>query len=90
MQVHIRVFGDVQGVFFRSGTQSEAQKLGLRGWVRNVADDSVEIMAEGERPQLGKFLEWCSHGPAGASVSNMQYEWLDIPGNFHDFRIRYD
>jgi len=90
MQIHIRVFGDVQGVFFRSGTQSEAQKLGLKGWVRNVDDGSVEIMAEGERPQLGLFLEWCSRGPEGASVSDVQYEWLEGAGTFHDFRIRYD
>lgn len=87
--IHIRVLGDVQGVFFRSGTQSEAQKLGLKGWVRNVEDGSVEITAEGDRVQLGIFLEWCSHGPAGASVSDVQYEWLDIQTGFPDFRIRY-
>jgi len=90
MQLHIRVFGDVQGVFFRSGTQSEAQKLGLTGWVRNVDDDSVEIMAEGGKLQLGKLLEWCSHGPTGATVSDVKHEWLEGAGTFHAFSIRYD
>jgi len=88
--IHIRVFGDVQGVFFRSGTQSEAQKLGLKGWVRNVDDGSVEIMAEGGKPQLAMLLEWCSSGPAGAAVSAVKHEWLEGAGTFHDFRIRHD
>ena len=89
-RLHILVSGDVQGVFFRAGTQGEARKLGVVGWVRNVpAGDGVEVMAEGERSALEKLLEWCSHGPAGASVSKTEHEWLDSTGEFRDFRVRY-
>ena len=53
-------------------------------------DGSVEIMVEGEKPQLGMLLEWCSHGPAGATVSDVKHEWLEGAGTFHAFSIRYD
>jgi acylphosphatase len=89
-RLHILVFGDVQGVFFRAGVRGEARKLGLSGWVRNVPDGTVEVMAEGERAALEKLLDWCSHGPAGASVSEIKHEWLDCKAEFADFRIRYD
>ena len=89
-RIRIIVYGDVQGVFFRAGTVSEAKKLGLTGWVRNSDDGSVELVAEGERKQLEKLLEWCAHGPAGASVSKVEHKWADATGEFADFGIRYD
>jgi acylphosphatase len=90
MQLHIIVYGDVQGVFFRAGTVSEARKLGLKGWVRNNPDGSVEMVAEGDKSALGRLLEWCSHGPAGARVSKLVHEWGDAKGGFTDFGVRYD
>jgi len=90
VRLHIRVSGDVQGVFFRAGAQSEAKRLGLRGWVRNVNDSSVEALAEGAKSALDEFLQWCSKGPAGASVSEVKYEWMEATGEFKGFRIRYE
>jgi len=89
-RIHISVFGDVQGVFFRANTREKAIWLGLTGWARNVRDGSVEIIAEGEKENLEKLLEWCSHGPAAASVSKVEHEWLENRDEFKDFRIRYD
>jgi len=89
-RLHISVFGDVQGVFFRANTQDKARELGLRGWVRNVRDGSVEIVAEGEKETLEKLLEWCSHGPVAATVSRLEHEWLENKNEFSDFKIRYD
>jgi acylphosphatase len=89
-RLHVRISGDVQGVFFRAGAQDEASRLGLAGWVRNTKDGSVEAMAEGERSKLELFLEWCSHGPAGASVSRIDEEWSQASGGFDGFRIRFD
>ncbi len=86
--LHILVLGDVQGVFFRAGAQDQAKKLGLSGWVRNTPD-GVEVLAEGERPALESLLEWCYHGPAGASVSAIEYGWME-PAGLKEFRIRYD
>ncbi len=88
-RLHVIVSGDVQGVFFRAGAQEEARRLGLVGWVRNNDDGSVEATAEGGRESLERLLAWFSHGPAGASVSKMQHEWLEATGEFSDFRIRY-
>ncbi|MDD5340529.1 MAG: acylphosphatase [Candidatus ainarchaeum sp.] len=88
-RIHIIVYGDVQGVFFRAGTVSEAKKLGLKGWVRNNPDGSVEMVAEGDKTALGRLLEWCAHGPAGASVSKVEHRWVDAAGEFADFVVRY-
>jgi acylphosphatase len=88
-RLHVLIFGDVQGVFFRAGAQDEARRLGLAGWVRNVPDGSVEIVAEGGRDALERLLGWCGHGPAGAAVSDVKSTWLAATGEFADFRIRY-
>lgn len=88
-RLHIFISGDVQGVFFRAGTQTEARRLGLVGWVRNTEDGRVEVLAEGERSALEKLLEWCSHGPAGASVTKTEHEWLESKNEFRDFWIRH-
>jgi len=87
-RLHILVSGDVQGIFFRSGAQDEARRLGLTGWVRNLPDGSVEVMAEGRREALQKLLEWCEHGPPGASVSEVKSQWLGHTGGFADFSIK--
>jgi len=89
-RLQIIIAGEVQGVFFRAGTVSEAKKLKLTGWVRNTEDGSVEVMAEGERNALESLLDWCYHGPEGASVSSIEYRWLDASGEFGDFSVKYD
>lgn len=88
-RIHIRIFGDVQGVFFRAGAQSQATKLGVFGWVKNVHDGSVEVLAEGEHERLQKLLDWCKAGPAGASVSKVDFEWLVNKDEFEGFDIVY-
>ncbi|MCI0503889.1 acylphosphatase [Candidatus Micrarchaeota archaeon] len=87
-RLHIIITGDVQGVFFRAGVQGEARKRGISGWVRNVPDGTVEVMAEGGRAALESLLEWCSHGPAGASVTEVKSERASASGEFADFIIR--
>lgn len=89
VRLRIIIYGNVQGVFFRAGVQSEARRLGLRGWVRNLPDGSVEAVAEGERKALEKLLEWCGHGPDGASVSEVRIRWEAASGKLAGFRITY-
>ena len=89
-RLHVIISGDVQGVFFRAGAQSEAKKLDLVGWVRNNPEGSVEVMAEGEADKLKKLLEWCSRGPPGATVSKVEHEWMENKNEFRDFRLRRD
>ena len=88
-RIHIFVFGMVQGVFFRANTADTARRLGVTGWVRNVPDGSVEVIAEGEKETLEQLLEWCKRGPSAAEVSKVDFEWLEGSDEFSDFRIRY-
>ena len=85
--VHLFVHGRVQGVFYRAKTQKVAEALGLTGWVRNCDDGSVEIHAEGDKAKLEELIEWCRKGPALASVSNIDLNWVESEG-LHSFDIR--
>ncbi|OGY41728.1 MAG: acylphosphatase [Candidatus Buchananbacteria bacterium RBG_13_36_9] len=87
-RVSIIINGQVQGVFFRYKTQQEAQKLGLTGWVRNNADSSVEILAEGDKDKLEELIAWCKAGPRSAQVENVEVNWAPYRGEFEGFEIR--
>ena len=64
----VTVHGRVQGVAFRWHTQRQAQQLGVRGWVRNSADGSVEAHLEGESEPVESLLTWLATGPPSARV----------------------
>ena len=84
------VYGRVQGVNFRYFVRNVARRLGLKGYVRNLASgDAVEVQAEGENPQLDKLLEQLKVGPPGARVKRVEVDWSDYSGQFTDFSIRY-
>jgi acylphosphatase len=87
--VHVRVEGRVQGVGFRYYVLERAQVLGVRGWVRNRWDESVELVAQAPREVLERFLGLVQRGSRSAYVSRMETEWLPDPGqSFVDFHIR--
>jgi acylphosphatase len=73
-RVKIKIFGSVQGVFFRYSAQEKARQLGLKGWAKNTEDGAVEIMAEGEKENLKKFIDWCYIGPPTAKISKIEME----------------
>jgi acylphosphatase len=79
----------VQGVFFRDFTSTEATFLGLAGWVKNLFDGRVEVLAEGEKEDLEKLLTKLKQGPPGARVKNVEVIWEDYLGEFHEFRITW-
>jgi acylphosphatase len=84
------VYGRVQGVYVRYFVRSVAKKLGLKGYVRNLASgDAVEIKAEGEKPRLDRLLEELKTGPPGASVKRVETDWSEYTGEFDNFTIRY-
>ena len=84
------VYGRVQGVYFRYFVREVGRRLGLKGYVRNLASgDAVEIKAEGERPRLDRLLEELKTGPPGASVKRLQTDWSEYTGEYDDFTIRY-
>jgi acylphosphatase len=84
--LNIKVHGRVQGVFFRASTKTQAEALGINGFVRNEKDETVYIEAEGEEEALKKFVEWCSHGPKYAIVEKCEVTESDIR-NFNNFII---
>lgn len=88
-RAHIIIKGYVQGVFFRASTRDMANGLGLTGWVRNLPNDSVEAVFEGTEGALKKAVMWCHKGPPGATVINVDEEWLGYTGEFEGFEIRY-
>jgi acylphosphatase len=85
--VHVRIYGIVQGVFFRKHTQLKANELGINGWVRNTADGSVELEAEAVPEILDSFLRWCQQGPEKAVVNKVEVAETSFK-NFTSFEIR--
>lgn len=88
VRMHLVIEGRVQGVFFRAATQEQAHRLGIKGWVRNCPDGSVEVMAEGPREKAEELLGWCRQGPPRAHVHDVKLRWEEFSGEFPDFRIR--
>ncbi|MDD5751378.1 MAG: acylphosphatase [Candidatus Peribacteraceae bacterium] len=70
--LRIKITGLVQGVFFRAHAKEQADTRGLRGWVRNSKDGTVEIHAEGTEESLKELEAWCHRGPPEARVENVQ------------------
>jgi acylphosphatase len=89
-RVHVYVSGRVQGVFFRAATRQQAVALGITGWVRNLPDGQVEIVAEGAAEAVGRFLDWCRVGPPRARVEHCAVAEEPCRGEFDDFEVRRD
>ena len=88
-RVHLVIKGLVQGVFYRVSTQQTAMNLGLKGWVRNLPDGSVEAVFEGPSEKVREAVEWCRQGPPGARVSEIDEKWLDYTGEYSRFSVTY-
>ncbi|MDJ0844119.1 acylphosphatase [Crocosphaera sp.] len=75
--IHVFIAGTVQGVGYRYSTVQEAQRLGIRGWVRNRIDGRVEAIFEGTEPIIEKMVQWCHHGPKSAKVTDVTVETVE-------------
>ncbi len=87
VRVRAVVSGRVQGVAFRFETQWAAERIGVRGWVRNRPDGTVQALFEGERERVEEMLAWCRRGPALARVTAVDVTWEDYLGDLAEFRI---
>jgi acylphosphatase len=87
-RLHVLIRGRVQGVFFRASAQEEAQRLGLRGFVRNRLDGAVEIVAEGDATSLAALRRWANNGPPGAAVTGVDDIAEAATGEFRTFSVR--
>jgi len=88
-RAHVFVSGRVQGVFFRDHTRRWATSLGLMGWVRNLLDSRVEVLAEGEKGRLEDLVARLKQGPPMSEVRGAEVTWEDFRGEFDDFRITW-
>ncbi|MEM1942781.1 MAG: acylphosphatase [Candidatus Caldarchaeum sp.] len=85
--VRVRVYGRVQGVWFRSSMKEKADELGLDGWVRNLDDGSVEAVIAGDEEKVNKLVEWCRVGPPLAKVEKVMVEKIAEPPDLRGFSI---
>lgn len=86
---HAFISGRVQGVAFRYFAQDMASSLEVTGWVRNLHDGRVEVVAEGERDRLEQFLALLRRGPRLARVEEVAVSWEDFRDEFPDFSIKF-
>jgi len=88
-RIHAFVSGRVQGVLFRHETRGTAKSLDIKGWVRNLPDSRVEVVAEGEKDKIDNLLEFLKKGPPAARVDKVDVETEEYKGEFEDFNVRY-
>lgn len=87
--VYMKASGRVQGVGFRFFVRQQATAFGLTGWVRNRADGSVEIHAEGDRELLEAFAARVERGPTFGRVDDLTVEWIEATGSYYSFDIEF-
>ena len=84
--IRLTIKGKVQGVFYRATAKDIADQLGIKGWVRNLPNNNVEITATATEELLQKFIDWCKQGPPRAKVDDVIVEELNLE-EFNGFRI---
>lgn len=87
-QCHAIIEGRVQGVGFRYHVLKTADGLSLTGWVRNLRDGRVEVLAEGDLESLNRLLASLRKGPLGADVTDVDYQFGEAKGEFSQFNLR--
>ncbi len=88
-EVRCVVRGRVQGVFYRDFVAKHARHLALTGYVRNMPDCTVEVVAQGYEDSLKKLLQYIQKGPFLAKVARVDVEWRSPGEMFDSFEIVY-
>jgi acylphosphatase len=83
----VRLFGRVQGVFFRQWTIDQARALGVAGWVHNRSDGSLEAHLEGEEPAVTQLVERMRTGPSQARVDDVMVQHA-APEDIEGFAVK--
>jgi acylphosphatase len=86
--IHVIVHGRVQGVGYRDAAVQAAFERGIAGWVRNRADGTVEIVAQGLPEAVERFVQWCRHGPPLARVRDLTIAPASVDGGLDAFEWR--
>ena len=88
-RVHVFYAGRVQGVGFRITAEETARSLGVVGWVKNLRDGRVELIAEADQATLERFLEEIRSGPMKNFITQVEISWSSATETFDEFEIRY-
>jgi len=88
-RVHVFYAGRVQGVGFRMTAEETAHEFGVTGWVKNLRDGRVELIAEADEATLGRFLEAIRTGPMRNFIQQVNVSWGVATETLNDFEIRY-
>jgi acylphosphatase len=89
-RLHALISGRVQGVSFRYHTAHVAQSLGVTGWVRNLPDGRVEVLAEGDGEKLQRLEQFLRRGPPAARVTDVYVRWQETPErDYQEFSLRW-
>jgi acylphosphatase len=89
-RLHAIISGRVQGVSFRYYTTQTARRLDVVGWVKNLRDGTVEVVAEGEKSALEQLLHFLHEGPPAARVNNVDVDWQSATNEFSIFKTAYE
>lgn len=88
-QRHLRIHGKVQGVGYRFYATRVARKMGLKGWIQNMRDGSVEALVEGDKKAIDEWIEDIREGPRHAEVTKIDQESKDFTGKLPDFDVKF-
>jgi len=81
--IRLYVSGLVQGVFFRAFIKENAERLNIKGFVRNLEDGRVEIFIEGNPLEVNKMIEICKKGPKHSEIKRVE----EKPERFQEFKV---
>lgn len=88
-RIHAFISGKVQMVGFRASTRRTCNRLAIKGWVKNLQDGRVEVVAEGGEAKIEKLIDFLHEGPPAAKVENVQITEEQPKGDFERFKIRF-
>ncbi len=87
--LHCLIKGKVQGVGFRMWTKDVAEYMGIRGWVRNLSDGRVEVLAQGDKEKLEEFKGKLATGPVMSRVDDIECKYIDYDEEYNEFEIKF-
>ena len=89
IRFHVFVYGIVQSVGFRNYIKIKANKLNIKGWIKNLEDGGIEAVFEGDENNVNDIIEHCKNGPYLAKVDNIIVKEEDYENEFKEFKIRF-
>ncbi len=89
VQFEIKITGRVQGVGFRYFVQKKAEESNINGWVKNMPDGSVVVMAQGDETDMNAFIDYLRIGPTMAKVHHVSKNKMPELEQFSSFQVKY-